>query len=151
MYSATEIASYIKQRYKKFYNDDITEMKLHKLLYYVQRESIIQTNRPLFSELFCAYKFGPVMIPIRDCYKNDTFPIAPVSSQVANIVDRVFSVYGRTSPWVLAMMSHNEISWQNARIGVDLGENSKNTMANEDIVKDAERIKSIRKTVKKGL
>ena len=45
-------------------------MKLHKLLYFTQRESIIQTDEPIFQEEFEAWKYGPVMTGIRRMYKD---------------------------------------------------------------------------------
>ncbi len=48
MEKVTDIASYIYQRYQKQFGKCIDEMKLHKLLYFTQRESIIQTDEPIF-------------------------------------------------------------------------------------------------------
>lgn len=42
-------------------------------------------------------------------------------------------------------MTHGEISWKNSRIGIPEEQNSDNPMSLEDIVADAERIKSRRK------
>ena len=39
-----QIASYICMRYQKEFGRGIDEMKLHKLLYFVQRESIEDKN-----------------------------------------------------------------------------------------------------------
>ena len=70
MYNAIDIASYICNRYMQENGSRIDEMKLHKLLYFVQRESIIQNGEPLFSEQFEAWKYGPVLREIREHYKN---------------------------------------------------------------------------------
>ena len=42
-----QIASYICMRYQKEFGRGIDEMKLHKLLYFVQRESIVQLGAPI--------------------------------------------------------------------------------------------------------
>ena len=42
------------------------------------------------------------------------------------------------------MMSHEETSWKNARIGVPEGENGSNKMSTDDIKVDAERVKKLR-------
>ena len=70
MEKVTDIASYIYQRYQKQFGKCIDEMKLHKLLYFTQRESIIQTDEPIFQEEFEAWKYGPVMTGIRRMYKD---------------------------------------------------------------------------------
>ena len=49
MESVKKVASYIAQRYKKEFGERISEMKLHKLLYFTQRESLIQLGEPLFN------------------------------------------------------------------------------------------------------
>ena len=61
MEDVLKIASYICDRYYKEYGHNIDEMKLHKLLYLTQRETIIQTGEPLFNDQFEAWKYGPVL------------------------------------------------------------------------------------------
>lgn len=147
MYSATEIASCICSRYQTEYGKKIDEMKLHKLLYFVQRESFIQTGRSLFSEQFEAWKFGPVMPCIREYYKTNTFPDCSTDDVTDKIIDNVFKIYGDTRPWSLGMMSHEEISWKNARVGVPEDKNGNTKISAEDIRLDAERIKQMRNIV----
>ena len=50
MVSVAKAASYIYKRYMEEKGTCIDEMKLHKLLYLSQRESIIVTGEPMFSE-----------------------------------------------------------------------------------------------------
>jgi len=38
----------------------------HKLLYFAQRESIIQTDTPLFDASFYGWRFGPILKEIRE-------------------------------------------------------------------------------------
>lgn len=49
MVSVTQVASYIADRYWKDFGMRIDEMKLHKLLYLVQRECLVQRREPMFS------------------------------------------------------------------------------------------------------
>lgn len=46
------VASYIYNRYLCEYGMPIDEMKLHKLMYFAQRESFIQNNKPLLMQCF---------------------------------------------------------------------------------------------------
>lgn len=49
----------------------IDEMKLHKLLYLTQRESLAITGQPLFEEEFEGWKYAPVCREVRSCYTED--------------------------------------------------------------------------------
>ena len=56
MADIVKIASYISMRYQQQYGKEIDELKLHKLRYFAQRESIIQTREPLFKDCFEAWQ-----------------------------------------------------------------------------------------------
>lgn len=56
-----QVAAYICNRYNADFNERIDEMKLHKLLYFAQREALIQRNEPLFEATFYGWKFGPIL------------------------------------------------------------------------------------------
>ena len=73
MMGILQVASYIYKRYMDDFGVRIDEMKLHKLLYFTQRECLIQKGEPMFEALFEAWKYGPVMVQIRQYYKNDWF------------------------------------------------------------------------------
>ncbi len=69
------------------------EMKLHKLLYFTQRECLIQKGEPMFDAQFEAWKYGPVMVQIRQHYKNDSLPELMDKEQVVQyepVFDMVF-------------------------------------------------------------
>lgn len=55
-----DVAQYIYDEYKRQSGENIDEMKLRKLLYFTQRESLAITNEPLFVENFEGWKYGPV-------------------------------------------------------------------------------------------
>ena len=144
MESAVKIASYIFDRYQKEYGVCIDEMKLHKLLYFTQRESLIQKNEPMFSEQFLAWRYGPVMVPIRSLYASkqlDTYPSESFIEENKPIFDFVFSQYAPKDSWSLSRLSHGEISWQNARHDLLPEQNGNEPLKLEDIKKDAERVK----------
>lgn len=52
MEKALDVAQYIFLEYKKISGKVIDEMKLHKLLYLTQRESLAVTGEPMFAEEF---------------------------------------------------------------------------------------------------
>ena len=45
-------------------------MKLHEIMYFAQRESIIQTGEPLFDATFYGWKYGPVLRSVYDAFKK---------------------------------------------------------------------------------
>ena len=55
--------------------------------------------------------------------------------------DKVFEQYAPKDAWSLSSITHGEISWQKARVGIPAGENSDTLIALDDIRKDAHHIK----------
>lgn len=55
MLDVIKVASCIFERYKAQEKTIIDEMKLHKLLYFAQRECFIQKGEPLFPDRFEAW------------------------------------------------------------------------------------------------
>lgn len=143
------VAGYIYQRYEKDYGSCIDEMKLHKLMYFSQRESFIQTGEPLFEGLFHAWKFGPILKEIRQIYKIGDFTqlqtaTLDIKPNLETIFSIIFSEYAIRDSWSLSKLTHNEYSWKNARKDIPENENCDNEIENKDILVDANRIKERR-------
>lgn len=141
------IASYICNRYVDEYGAEIDEMKLHKLMYFAQRESLIQDKEPLFNANFYGWKYGPILKEIRVAYRKKAFyrnVSTEVSDRIAHIMDKVFEEYAGKDSWSLSRLTHGEYAWKNARIGIPEGENGDNPMKLDDIRKDADRIRERR-------
>ncbi|MCI7130811.1 MAG: DUF4065 domain-containing protein [Lachnospiraceae bacterium] len=71
MTRAIDVAQYIFVEYKLISGQIIDEMKLHKLLYLSQRESLALTNEPMFMDNFEGWKYEPVCREVRNCYTED--------------------------------------------------------------------------------
>lgn len=141
------IASYICNRYMDEYGVDIDEMKLHKLMYFSQRESLIQDKKPLFNAVFYGWKYGPILKEIRIAYHNKAFykkVSVEVCDRIAHIMNKVFEEYAGKDSWSLSRLTHGEYAWKNSRIGIPEGENGDNPMNLDDIRKDADRIRERR-------
>ncbi len=148
MEKVLNVAAYIAQEYLSEYGQQIDEMKLHKLMYFAQRESIIQTGVPLFNATFYGWKYGPVLKEIRSAFKEGTFiTIVPQKfrEDCALILKKVLEEYAGKDSWSLSRLTHGEISWKHSRAGIPEEQNSDNPMNLEDIMADAERIKARRK------
>lgn len=147
MIKVLKIASYLYARYYEDYKVAIDEMKLHKLLYFVQRESLVSLDKPAFGEAIQAWKFGPVVPIVHNKYAkgliNDQYSSADFG-EFKPIIDRVYSAYSSKDSWTLSMISHEEYSWKQARIGVPTDRNCDHALKLEDIAVDAARIKTRR-------
>ena len=148
------VAAYICQRYEQEYGGKIDEMKLHKLLYFAQRESLVQSDKPLFRDVFHGWKYGPVMKKLRQPYQEDAMPkISQKDTQaLAPVMDVVFREYAGKESMSLSRLTHGEISWRKSRKGITPAENSDKEIKLADIRLDAARIRERREELaEKGL
>ena len=155
MISVTKIAAHICQRYQQQFGEQIDEMKLHKLLYFLQRECLVQKGEPLFPEVLHAWKYGPVMPQIRQLYKEQKLTDIPSQEEISDyqsVIDEVFREYAPSHPLTLVSISHGELSWKRARQGYSKYESSDVPMKLDDIREDAERYKerTMKLTLLKG-
>lgn len=150
MVNVFDAASYIFNRYNDDFGEKIDEMKLHKLLYFAQRESIIRNDQLLFEATFSGWKFGPVLKEIRRAYRENSFAKKiqmEAVKEMKPVMDRIFTDYAGKDSWSLSRLTHGELSWKNSRIGIPEEVNGDNPMKNEDIWEDARRIKTRRQTL----
>lgn len=149
--TAVEIASHFSTQFRKKFGAEIDEMKLHKMLYLAQRESLIRMGRPLFSENILAWKYGPVVVEVRRAYHSGSIPKSLMTDGVPHaeldILDYVFNTYAEKNSWSLSRLTHAEYSWQHAR-EADPIENGDCVMPIADISLDARRVASRRAAIK---
>ena len=60
------VAKYLNELNVQAHGENMDQMKMHKLMYFSQRESLMKLNNPLFDELFEAWKYGPVLVSVRN-------------------------------------------------------------------------------------
>lgn len=143
MENMRNVAGYIATRYKDEYKADIDEMKLYKLMYFAQREAYVLFDEPLFDGVFYGWKYGPILKEVRKFFKENNLEFnGSLSKNCLQIMDRIFERYAGKSSWSLSRLTHGELSWRNSRIGIKDEVNSDNPISNEDIIKDAARIKA---------
>lgn len=140
------VAQYIYDELKntlKYTDEEIDEMKIHKLLYFTQRQSYAIINQPLFKEDLEAWKYGPVNRTVRASFIKGTGfydPTEEISPEAMCIVKNVILGYGKLNLWELNEIIHKEQSWINARLGLKDGENGSKVMRKNDIQKDSEKM-----------
>ena len=144
MESIVDVAQYIYEEYKRQSGESIDEMKLHKLLYLTQRESIALTNEPMFPEHFEGWKYGPVCREVRVNYTEDGMnmqDIRKISLENAYIAKNIILQYGALASWKLSRISHDELSRKNSRKGLQPNDNENIIISMEDIRKDAGNVR----------
>lgn len=136
------VAKHLFTMYKEEFHKNMDEMKMHKLMYFSQRESLIQHDEPLFEECFSSWRYGPVLLSVREEFmKASPFEDIDdsISSDAKALIKDVLSRYGSISSWNLSVMSHEELSWKLARSGLEPSENGTRQLSIDAIRLDAVR------------
>lgn len=138
-----DVAAYICDKYTELTKGYIDEMRLHKLLYLSQREMLAFTNKPLFTEAFEGWKYGPVSPTVRGHFDNGTinFEVNDISSDAKTIVDNVIETYKSIPTLELSELTHKELSWKESRNGLRSGENGHRKIKLDDIRLDAMKLR----------
>lgn len=133
--------------YLSHFGECMDEMKMHKLMYFAQRESLMDTDNLLFDESFYGWKFGPVLMSVRDEYKKTVpYDDANETSDEATkvLLEKVMLRYAGRSSWSLSRLSHDEVSWKHAREGLDPEDNGSAPLMEKLMRVDAVREKAQR-------
>lgn len=139
--------------YLSRFGEYMDEMKMHKLMYFAQRESLMDTDSLLFDEVFYGWKFGPVLMSVREEYRNTT-PYSDVVQAVDEftgvLLEKVLTRYAERSSWSLSRLSHDEVSWKHAREGLNPEDNGNVPLIEKMMRVDAIREKAQRKYSEKA-
>lgn len=145
------VAKALYDMYYELNGVGMDEMKMHKLMYFAQRESLMYNNEPLFDGTFYGWKYGPVLKEVRTEYFGYTVPFATVVGTVCEetkmLLREVLDRYGSLSSWKLSSLSHEEFSWKKARVGLESGEDGDTKLSLDAMKVDALKEKVARKTV----
>ena len=125
MYPAKDIANIILTMCEPDVGDVITNLKLQKLLYYVQGFHIAMFGNPLFKEDIVAWQYGPVVSEVYHEFKQfgsgaldvpkDIEPLKIIDQKQYELLRDVYDVYGQFSALKLMNMTHNESPWLNTK------------------------------------
>lgn len=144
------IADYIIIKSAEF-EEDLSVLKLHKLLYYVQSWYLALYGKPLFDEKFQAWVHGPVSRTIYDRFRASKSSYSAVTEEdvstdldtlnealteaVKEHIDNVLESYGAFSGTQLEHLSHQEEPWLNARKGLNPLTRSEREISEDDMKK----------------
>ncbi len=123
--TAQDVANYFLANVDVESGDNITHLKLQKLLYYAQGFHIaMQGGDALFPERIVAWKHGPVVRRLWSAYKCwGWHPIDPIRKQepgtyapeVEELLSAVNEIYGQFTATRLEQMTHDESPWQRTK------------------------------------
>lgn len=119
MANVSNIARYFLSLAEEEAGDDVSNLKLQKLLYYAQGFHLALFDRPLFDNEIRAWTHGPVVVDVYHEYKgHGSAPIPRANCDLdaltqdeKDLLDEVYQVYGQYSAWKLRNMTHEESPW----------------------------------------
>ena len=136
------VAKFLNELHVKKHGCAMDQMKMHKMMYFSQRESLMISSNPLFDEDFEAWKYGPVLVKVRNEYQTGHMFSGAYKMLTENekvLVESVFDRYDEYDSWQLSTLSHAEHSWLQARKGLADGEAGKRKMSLSAMKADAIR------------
>ena len=120
--TAEDIAKYFLAKGMESDGDDLSNLKLQKLLYYAQGFHLALFDRPLFKARIAAWTHGPVVPSVYRQYKG--YGSGPIQAcceyptgfdeETIELLDEVYAVFGQFSAWKLRNMTHQEPPWKDA-------------------------------------
>jgi uncharacterized phage-associated protein len=130
MITINQTADYITLKLEEG-GEELSHLKLQKLLYYVQAWHLAFTNAPLFNAKFQAWIHGPVSRAIYDRFAPSKslygsinrfdlsagFDPGSLPEEAKSHIDNVLEVYAKYSGTQLEEISHREEPWISARRG----------------------------------
>ena len=107
------------------HNIPISNLKLQKLLYYIQAAFLIN-GREAFSDEIYPWRYGPVVADVYQAFKmyvnrniEDRFMDVYLDKKESEIADRVIESYRNYSPLQMVNKTHVEGPWRNAYANKD--------------------------------
>lgn len=138
MYNVIDVANYVVNRSIDL-DAPVSNLKLQKLLYYVQAAKLVELGEAMFSSEISAWRYGPVVEPVyhkfkiyansqinnkiedrgvdfmEDLLSNGKYdPCNVITINDQKIIDGVIVAYKHKSAMELVRKTHFEAPWKNA-------------------------------------
>jgi uncharacterized phage-associated protein len=124
-YQAINIANWFINQFDRESGDNITHLKVQKLLYFSQAWYQVLKNEELFAEEIEAWAHGPVVREVFNEFKENGWnPLSPTSDMVSidkdteDVLTQVLNAYGDLTAKTLENMTHQDDPWKDARAGI---------------------------------
>lgn len=130
------IADYFIARDECRDDADVTQMKLHKLMYFAQANYLAETGHRLFLSEIHAFEHGPVVDAIRSDFqqygraaivvKDDDVAFrakersTEIPREIVRFLDAIWDKYGEASASQLRRLSHQDKPWLDAYVPSEL-------------------------------
>lgn len=125
MYKALSIARYVIERCNS-QNRTISNLKLQKIMYFVQAEFLVSKNQPCFAEEIEAWDFGPVIPEVYREYKifgSANIPVVRrterslvLSGEDQKLINDIVDECAQYSASALVEITHNQSPWLDAYV-----------------------------------
>ena len=118
-YSAIEVAKII-MKYSKENNLEYSNLRVQKLLYFIQAYFIVALKKVCFNETILAWAYGPVVREVYDAIKNEEIDLEEelfmhnISQEDKNIIENLVQNYKNKSTWELVEITHRQDPWVKA-------------------------------------
>ena len=128
-YNVNDITDHTILRLTSDESMDLPNLKLQKILYYIQAWYLVFNNKSLFDGEFQAWVHGPVNRNVYDRFKDSKYLYSSITSEdvikkdielqdeIKIHIDNVLDVYAKYSAIELEIMTHREDPWIEARKG----------------------------------
>ncbi|WP_214873923.1 Panacea domain-containing protein [Exiguobacterium sp. s140] len=142
--NAKIVANYFLSLSKPNTVESITNLKLQKLLYYVQGFNLAINNTVLFSEKIEAWAHGPVVPDVyrefkgfgyKDIVIEEDYDFSELTTEQKKIIRDVWEVFKFYDGKELEKLSHSESPWKDARVGLAEYDSS-NAIISADSIKE---------------
>lgn len=116
MLTALDVAGYLIRLAAENDENDLTNLKLQKVLYFAQGEYLCSTGIGLFEDDIEAWSYGPVVRSVYNAFKScGAFPISffdvkvsinELPSEIKDFLRGIWEKYGKYSAFYLVSMTH---------------------------------------------
>ena len=136
-----QIAAHLKKLYLSIFNvdeeeNDLSELKLHKLLYFAQKRHYQNFGEWLFNDDFEGWVHGPVNRRVRDFHMFLREPNTELTEEEEYTLREIIHEYGIYTPWALRELSHQEKCYQISREGLQEKDKGNRVIKKEDMILD---------------
>ncbi len=139
-YTALDVAKWFINATDREAGDDITHLKVQKLVYYAQGWALASFSKALFREDMEAWAHGPVAPSVWEQFKDcgwSSLPVQKLTRRISpphmSLLSAVNEKYGIFSAKKLEAMTHNEMPWIRARGNLSLHARCTNSIKQSDM------------------
>jgi uncharacterized phage-associated protein len=129
MLTAQDVANYFLTLTDDECGDNLSNLKLQKLLYYAQGFHLALYGDALFPEEIKAWQHGPVVESVYHQYKQygaGAIPIPKIpdfsiyTPEIRELLDEIYNVFGQFSAWKLRNLTHDEPPYLQTKPGEEI-------------------------------